>query len=102
MVLANAAPRLRAPTRHRYVVSILHWGTRGAATFSTSVLPSFLGIAFSVHGTSLLSLSLQSFLCSSSTRCLRAWQFPLHFLVSESSYPHDVSCPLPHRLVGQR
>jgi hypothetical protein len=25
----------------------------------------------------------------------------LHFLVSESAYPHFVSCPLPHRLVGQ-
>ena len=29
------------------------------------------------------------------------WQFPLHFLVSESAYPHYVSCPLPHCLVGQ-
>ena len=33
------------------------------ATFSTSVWTSFLHIAFSVHGTPLLSLSLQSFLC---------------------------------------
>ena len=61
----------------------------------------FLGIAFSVHGTPLLTLSLQSFLCRSGTlACLRAWQFPLHFLGSESAHPHDVLYPLPHRFVG--
>ena len=47
-------------------------------------------------------LSVQSFLCSSSTPgCLRAWQFPLHFLVSDSAYPRCLLCPLPHRFVGQ-
>ena len=49
-----------------------------------------------------VALSLQSFLCSSSTLgCLRAWQFPLHFLVSDPAYPRCLLCPLPHRLVGQ-
>ena len=28
-------------------------------------------------------------------------EFPLHFLMSESAPPHDMSCPLPHRPVGQ-
>ena len=86
------------PLNVRVVMTMLPspWQT---AIFSTSVMISFLGIDFSVHGT---PLSLQSFLCSSSKLgCLRAWQFPLHFLVSESAYPHYVSHPLQHRLVGQ-
>ena len=65
-------------------------------------ISSFVGVAFPVHGTPLFSLVLQSLLCPSSTRgCLRAWQFPLHFLVSESAHPRHVLCPLPHCLVGQ-
>ena len=51
---------------------------------------------------SAVFLSLQSFLCSSSTLgCLRAWQFPLHFLVSDLACPHSALCPLPHCIVGQ-
>jgi len=34
-------------------------------------------------------------------RTVRAWQFLLHFRVSDSAYPHYMSCPLPHCLVGQ-
>ena len=61
----------------------------------------FLCIAFSAKHTAG-SVSLQASLWSSRTPgCLRAWQFPLNFLVSESAHPHDVSCPLPHGLVGQ-
>ena len=44
----------------------------------------------------------QFVLCSGSTLgCLRAWQFPLHSLVSDTAGPHCVQCPLPRRLVGQ-
>ena len=83
----NDAPSLRkrsvcpiSPILHsvRVVMTVVPspWRT---AIVSTTVLTSFLSIAFSVHCTPLFWLSLQSFLRSSSTLgCLRAWQFPLH------------------------
>ena len=44
----------------------------------------------------LIPLSLQSSLCSSSSLgCLRAWQSPLHLVVSDLARPACVSCPLP-------
>ena len=50
----------------------------------------------------LFAPSLQSFLYPSSTLgCLRARHFPLHFRILDAAYPHCVSCPLPHRPVGQ-
>ena len=60
----------------------------------------FLGIAFSVQGTPLLSLSLQSFLCPSSTLMPTGVAVP-----SISRYQNQFilceSCPLPHRFLGQ-
>ena len=65
----------------------------GGRTWGTGELYERTGVAFSVRGPRRCLLGLQSFLCSSSTRgCLRAWQFPVHSLVSESACPHDVSC----------
>ena len=61
-----------------------------------------LGLALPVHGTPLFALSPQSFLCSSRTLGRRrAWQFPLRFMAPESAHPPHVSCPPPHRRVGQ-
>ena len=45
----------------------------------------------------LILLSLQSFICSNGTLgCLRAWQFPLHLLVSDLARPTYLIFPLPH------
>ena len=65
------------------------------ATFPASVSTSFLGIAFSVHGTPLFSLSLRSFLCSSSTlgclgrgscRCISLYQIQLILTACDVRY----------------
>ena len=43
----------------------------------------------------------QSFSSSGTLGCLRAWQFPLNFLASDSAHLHYPSRLLPRRFVGQ-
>ena len=44
---------------------------------------------FCAQHTAVIYSAFQFVLCSGSTLgCLRAWQFPPHFLVSDTAYPH--------------
>ena len=65
-------------------------------------LPIPLGCCYCMRCDRLVLLSLQSSTCPSRTvGCLRAWQFPLHLLVSDLAHPTSVSRLLPHGAVGQ-
>mmetsp|Transcript_72402 Transcript_72402/g.121560 ORF Transcript_72402/g.121560 Transcript_72402/m.121560 type:complete len:91 (+) Transcript_72402:110-382(+) len=61
-------------TTPQWLLTICKFGVRFLSTLHTTVF-----------------LSLQSFLCSSSTmECLSVGQFPLHLLVSDFAHHHDV------------